>query len=618
MTPIPLLRLPLLLLLAGIAVLAAGDAPTDAEWRPVEQAIAADPLAAKPSVDALSARYPAWPDGRRALAAAHVQRRQWREAYNAANAVLSAALTAAPRDPTRLDPMCGEIAVLAAGRLGRDDVAIKAADLFTSENDRTGRVAFRAAEVLLAKQRLPEAASRIGQAVARSSNKPPAEFLALQGSIAVAMGDAATAEAVLVRSLGLNKQQPEAWYALGLAQLTRAMAAAGDERRSALGSARSSFEEAVKQRPTDADALAGLGKALLELGKLERGSGGGGSVANANAINFLERAVRERPALVSAKLFLGEAYLHAGNRDGEAARMLQSAHDAGARSPEVTLLLITALSRSGSAAAASTLAAGLTVDSTAERIAIGMQQYRAGSHLNAATLLTAAAGDSSLDQAQRASLWRFAGHAHRRIAEMLGDQAERERHRDAARDAYIESGRLGDDEAARWLLAVERPRGALALSTAASHAIDWDWLDTSAWLARIGSYPSAATGGAGLAGWWRTHPLHVCIWIGLLLLCLGLGAWGLLRRAPATATAGEGGDSTPRQRPARPATGRTPRATPTPRPAPAGGSERIRSPLPISAAKPAVKASGLNRQPRSGTVPRPGDATQPISPPDQG
>ncbi len=554
-------RLLALLLLA--AVCTAGEAPAvkapnAKEWKPVADAVAAGTADAVDRVKAITAAYPAWPDGHRTLAGILAQRGAWRDSYQAART----ALKLAPNDAA-----AGEIAVLAAAQAGNYAVATAAARAL-AKIDAKGRIAYQGAAAALAAGDATDAATLLAPALA--AQPASAEFLVLDGRIAAAGGDHVRAERVLTQATGVRRDQADAWYLLGLERMELADRQPTDRGRWLAG-AKEAFEKAVQLRPRDAEALTGFGKALLDLSAHVEATGAAGRTdLLLQARGVLIRALAEKPDLVPALLFLGEVHLR-GEAWTDAATVLQKAVDLGATSQDTLLLLVKAYGNAGDTAKASAIGKSISADSTGERIVLGMNAYRSGDHLLAAELLARAAGDSTQDQAQVASLWRWVGHARRRAAERLAlaasqapdpaRQGELRRQeaeaRDQARDAYRSAGDLGDLDARRWLVAAESVRDAAAANAAAGTALGWNAFDPSSLLLWIGSYPEAATGGEGMGGWWRRHPIHVVVLAVLTVIPLALFVWARLRPAPAPSAAAA--TSRPSSAPAP--------AKPTPKPA---------------------------------------------------
>jgi hypothetical protein len=334
---------------------------------------------------------------------------------------------------------------------------------------------------------------------------------------------------------------------------------------------------------------------------------------------------------VPALLFLGEVHLRS-EAWTDASTALQKAVDLGATGQDTLLLLVKAYGNAGDTAKASAIGRSISADNTGERIVLGMNAYRSGDHLLAAELLTRAAGDSTQDPGQIAALWRWAGHAHRRAAERLAlaasqapdpaRQGELRRQeaeaRDRARDAYRAAGDLGDRDAQRWLVAAESVRDAAAANAAAGTALGWNAFDPSSLLLWIGSYPEAATGGEGLGGWWRRHPVHVLVIALLTVVPLGLFIWARSRPAAkgpvSTDAPGRSQVPPPPAKPStvKPATAKpAPRATPTPATVAKPGTRPVARP-PATAPRPGTRPVPRTVSPRPPAKGDDPNATQPM------
>ncbi len=551
----------MLLLLSG-ALLPAADrgTPTAEEWAPVEQAIEGGRSDANALLLALLNAYPAWADGSRTLAKLLLVQGRASEALAAARR----ATALAPDDSESL-----RLQIRALAELKRPAEIASLLD-HAGGLDPRGWLRYEAGLAAVNLGDAARAEKMLAEARARADQQSQPELLFLESRIAILGRDYPRAEQALAKATSLQGTFWDAWYELGRIRLTLA-----DQdqtgRTQWLKKAGEAFAIVASTLAGEPNAQVGLGRTAIEQAKDLQVAGqddqAGGQLRT--AVGALQKALALKPDLVEAQVLLGDALLRLG-RWPEAVTALGQAQKLGAKERSVTFNLAIALQQSGQIEAATALLGSMTAANPEEQTTLGMGAYRARNWLVAITLLNGAAEHLEEDTARGATL-RFLGHAHAHFAATLNG-AEAEEHRDAAAAAYRAAGNLQDFPARHFFLAAEAARDPEHAYAAAWTAIGWNTLDLTAWGQVIGNYGAAKTGGQGLVGMAARAPVHLAIWVLLVLLPLfffGLSPSrrrpaGNLRSAPrptAAKPAAAPGASAMNRRPPIP-------SFPTPRPAP--------------------------------------------------
>ena len=204
-------RIPALLLAAACAC--AADAPTEAEWAPVAQTLEGGGSEAVASIEAITAKYPKWADGHRALANARLRAGDPSGAWKAARAAIAL---------NKADTTAAVLGLQALAILGRYDDAFKVADLFNDASDPGGAVAAQAAITALMARNDQRLADYLKAAKARTSGAAPIlDFITAKQ--AQRAKDLPTAAAALDRAIAAKPDYRDALYELGRVRTVQAL-----------------------------------------------------------------------------------------------------------------------------------------------------------------------------------------------------------------------------------------------------------------------------------------------------------------------------------------------------------------------------------------------------------
>lgn len=581
-------RIPALLLAAALA--AGADAPTDAEWSPVAQTLQSSPADAVAGIEAITAKYPKWPDGFRALALARMQSGDPSGAWKAARAALGL---------NKGDTAAAALGMQCLAVVGRYDDAYKVADLFSDQTDAGGQVASQAAITALQAGNEAKLAAFLEIAKRRGGDNgaPVLDFIAAKQ--AQRKGDLPAAAAALEHAIAARADYRDALYELGRVRIVLALTSP-EQADGLLAKAEESLQAAARLDARDADSRFGLGRARLERGKrlIAAGKADEGNALLRVAITALDEGLQIRPTDRDAKLWKGDALLRL-ERYEEAAPLLRMAMRNGAQDRALPFNLSLALSKSGKSAEAAEVLAGVQAESTDEQLTMAMNAFDQGNWVAARKLLIGALDDLPIDKpetaARRWSTVRYIGHTYRAQAEALDrNDPEREELIENAVNAYKEAGNNADFVARHWYMHVQVPRGPQQAFTAGRQSVAWDgWWNPPAWKLLAGNYGYKVSKGEGVMGAFKHGPAHVMLWLLLAIIPVGLflKGWlmphGLYGKAPAAPARG----GTTRTAAAKPGTGRAPakpgtvsaagkssRPTPGPRPASAKAPSRALAP----------------------------------------
>lgn len=557
-------------------------APTREQWEPVQAAIAAKEPGAEASLAGLLKRFPNWSDGHLAAARLAADRQDWA-------AVWASAREALKNDKT--NHAAGALGIQALGKLKRTADAQTTAKFFTDATDPQGWVAYQMAAVAVQDQDSATGQTWLDVARKRLQGRPqPSEFFFLDGRLAVMARDYARGEASFARATAADQNSDDAWYELGRVRLALGQQTLKkDERDAFLAGSEAAFAKLVTLAPRDAEAHTYLGRARLAQAKawLEQNDTDRGRTRCADAVQSLTVAKDLAPESVPTRLALGEALLRLDNFK-DALPHLQFAADHGVKARELSYNLATALGRLGRAPEASALLAQVAPERGGELVTTGMSAYDAKNYDLAAQFLEKAAvhPEVASDTKLAGACWRFAGHARRRLAE-AALSTDRGALLDQAAAAYRSGGDLIDWPSRYWFVSTQTRRSPELASAAGWQQLSWNsYLSPGGWMLVLGNYGAVVTGGEDLAGMWRRSPVHLCMWILMILTPVVLFVW--VRLAPS----GSGKD------PSAAPTTRTPRSPDTKRP--------TTSKLPKAATPPPTRSGN----PRPGTRPPTGTANR--------
>lgn len=597
--PVPRRRLHLVLGL-GLAVAlgaspaaVAADAPTQGEWGPVVQAVAAQAPDARQQLLAITAKYPKWIGAWIELARFELAARQPEEAWKYARQALTI---------ERANGEAAALAVQALTQVGRHDDAIGVAAPFLANRQsdkqaggRAGWVNFYAAQAAFtAKRPDPAKADELLKAAkACAGAAVPGDFHFLDARLAIRRGDLAGGTKNLERAVAADPRLWDAWYELGRARSVLAERETSvPGRRALLLAAEQAFTTVTKALPDDFESWLGLGQAQAAIARLEMESGGEGGAKLKDAAASFGEALERKPDLVPALTALGEAQLRL-ERYAPAAEALARARELGANDDILLSNLALALEKTGRAEEAVRIQATTTATSAPALINKGMTLFKAKVYRTATDLFEQAVRHPELETQRetRGQVLRFAGHAWRDWAaqDPALPAAEREQRLEKAAEAYRRAGDLGDRMAIRHYAALQSERGPATAYAAGWKLLGWSSSTSLAgWKLVLGNY------GASRA--WA-NPLHLGIWGVLAGLPLLLWIASLFKRAPAPS------DEVRRPSPRGPAAESARRAPPAPK------AEREMNPLTArvkarEALEPRAKSAPLPARPaRPGTVP---------------
>ncbi len=514
-------RLPAALLLAAMSAFAA-DAPGEAEWAPVAQALGAGGDQAVAAVEAITTAYPKWPDGHRALASARLRAGDPSGAWKAARVALGI---------NKNDTAAAALGIQALAGVGRYDDAYKVALLFTDDTDTGGAVASQAAITALMARNDETLASFLALAKTRAQGPAPVlDFIAAkQAQMAKDLPAAVTA---LNRAIAAKPDYRDALYELGRALTVQAMQTPkqADE---LLGKADEAFAAAAKTDVKDADSRLGLGRARLEHGKilLAAGKADEGSAMLRQALTALDEGLQLDPSNRDGKLWKGDALLRL-ERWEEAAPMLKQAFAAGATDRALPFNMSLALARSGHTDEAAKVLENVEAHTDGERMTLAMNAFDQGNWAAAKSMLEhilqGQRDTTALSPQQWWSSVRYLAHCNRELAALT--QGERREHLLAeAIGMYKQAGDNDDYVSRHWYMHLQVPLGPKQAFEAGRQSLTWNgFWNPSAWKLLAANYGWKVSQGEGLGGAVKHGPAHVMLWTLLTIIPIGLFLKGWL------------------------------------------------------------------------------------------
>lgn len=513
-------RIPALLFAAALAC--AADAPTEAEWAPVAQSMEGSGTEAVASIETITAKYPKWPDGHRALAAARLRAGDPSGGWKAARAAIGL---------NKADTAAAVLGLQALAILARYDDAFKVADLFNDASDPGGTVAAQAAITALMARNDQRLADYLKAAKARSNGAAPIlDFITAKQ--AQRAKDLPGAAAALDRAIAAKPDYRDALYELGRVRTVQALQTPA-QAEELLGKADEAFSAAAKLDNKDSDSRFGLGRARLELGKrlLAAGKTDPGSAKLREALGSLDEALQLEPANRDGKLWKGDVLLRL-ERYEEAAPMLKQAFNAGATDRALPFNLSLALSRSGKPDEAAKVLENVEAQSDDERLTLAINAFNLGNWSAAQKLFTDARDNIPVEPAESAkrrwAVYRYLGHCARELA--AGAEGEkRDELIETASMYYKEAGNNGDFAARHWYMHHEVQRGPLQAFEAGRQSIKWNGMwNPPAWKLLAGNYGFKVSRGEGFAGAWKHSKPHLMLWTLLTFIPIGLFLKGWL------------------------------------------------------------------------------------------
>jgi hypothetical protein len=513
-------RLPALLLAAALG--AAVESPTEAEWAPVARSLAAGADEAVAGLEAITAKYPKWPDGHRALASARLRAGDHRGAWKSARAAIAL---------DKADSAAAVLGMQALGILARYDDAYTVADLFTDASDPGGAVAAQAAITALMARNDRRLADYLTAAEVRANGRTPMlDFITAKQ--AQRAKDLPAAVAALERAIAAKADYRDAHYELGRVLTVQALQAP-ELAEALLGKADAAFSAAARLDRQDADCRLGLGRARLELGKrlLAAGKTDAGGVKLREAVTALDEGLQLDPGNRDGKLWKGDAQLRLGRYD-EAALLLKQAFNAGAIDRALPFNLSLALSRSGKPDEAAKVLENVEAQSDDERLTLAISAFNLGNWSAAQKLLTDVRDNIPVEPPEEAkrrwAVYRYLGHCARELAAGAAGE-QREELLATAAMYYKEAGENGDVAARHWYLHHEAQRGPLQAFEAGRQSIKWYGMwNPPAWKLLAGNYGYKVSRGEGFAGAWKHSKAHLMLWTLLTFIPIGLFLKGWL------------------------------------------------------------------------------------------
>lgn len=234
---------------------------------------------------------------------------------------------------------------------------------------------------------------------------------------------------------------------------------------------------------------------------------------------------------------------------------------------------------------------------TEQRLADGLAMSRANRPADALPLLESCLTDLAGDERRRV-VNRLIGHAYWDLALANGNQDERLRLLDKARDCYLLAGDDGDTVARRHFLAHECAQSAERGYAAGWRYISWNGVGAvDGWIAVLGNYGAAMTGGKGIPGLIELHPLHALVWGVLIAGLLLLAVTGLLRKPQALSPLVPQRAPPPGKRPSNVDNQALPRRRPAPDQQPAPALRGVKSAVPPPAASTRTPVPSSTRRP---------------------
>jgi hypothetical protein len=584
-------RIPALLLAAALAV--AVEAPTEAEWAPVAQALEAGGAESVTSVEAITVRFPKWPDGHRALASARLRAGDPSGAWKAARAALSLDKT---------DTVAAALGMQALSSLGRYDDAYKVADLFTDATDVGGPVAAQAAICALQARNDARLATYLAAAKARTSGAAPIlDFVAAKQ--AQRAKDLPAAAAALERVVATRPDYRDALYELGRVRTVQAMQTPA-QAAELLAKAEEAFIASARQDRHDADSRFGLGRARLEHGKslIATGKVDDGAAMLRLALTALDEGLQLEPGNREGKLWKGDALLRL-ERFAEAASLLKQAFAAGAIDRALPFNLSLALARSGKPDEAAKVLENVEAEGGEEQLILAMNAVAQGNWAAAQSLLTKSLDDLPTDTPEAAkrrwSAYRYLGHCARELAATATPRTEvSEEQLETAAKFYKEAGDNGDFPSRHWYLHLQAQRSPLEAFKAGQQSLKWDGMwNLPAWKLLAGNYGWKVSHGEGLAGTMKHGPAHLMLWGLLVFITVGLFLKGWL--LPGGLYGGGGGGAKPKPKTSTRAVAK-PGSAAGRKPAAAAAPPRKPATAPMKPVKPMPRAL----IPKDGTGPK--------------
>lgn len=518
-------RVRLSALILTAALVAGADAPTDVEWAPIAQAMESNAGEAVASIEAITAKYPRWPDGFRALAIARLQSGDPGGAWKAARSALGI---------NKNDVAAATIGIQCLALAARYDDAYKVANLFTDQTDTGGAVASQAAITALQANNDERLATYLASAKARggANGAPILDFV--EAKQAQKAGDLPTAAAALGRAIAARPDYRDALYELGRVRIVQALTSP-ELAIEQLKKAEEAFQAAARLDSRDHDSRFGLGRARLELGKrmIAANQAEEGNAMLRMALTALDEGLQLKPTDRDAKLWKGDTLLRL-ERYEEAAPLLRYALANGAPDRALPFNLSLALSKSGKAEEAAEVLNGVQAESTDEVLTMAMSAYEQGNWVAARKLLMSAIDDLPIDTpanaARRWSTLRFVGHTYREQAAALGKgTVEYEEMVANAVNCYETAGDNADFASRHWYMYLQVPRGPKEAFLAGRKSVAWDgWWNPTAWKLLAGNYGYKVTRGEGVGGAFKHGPAHVMLWLLLAIIPIGLFLKGWL------------------------------------------------------------------------------------------
>ncbi|MBA3710252.1 MAG: tetratricopeptide repeat protein [Planctomycetes bacterium] len=490
----------------------ASDAPTNEEWEPVQKAIAANDPAALTQTDQLVQKFPRWPSGQRELAKQQLR-------AGDLEAALASATTALGLDGGEIEAACVQVQALAG--LGRTTEAYAVLERVTAK-DKGGWLHFYAAKVAVEADDLPKAEGFLRQAKDHAVNAVPAEFSFLESRVALGKKDYDGAKSALEHVTAKESTFIDAWYEL--ARVEMMLARMYPERaKDLLLAADAHLDRVLKAKPTDANALYGMGLSRYEQGKmaLAQQNEDSGRARLRESVGFLRQALEQRQDFVEPTFILGNALAQLEQYE-EAIPFLKSAREHGHSDRGSLFNLALALEKVGRKDEAKAILDQTQAVTPSEQITVGINAYHQHDYLLAAKLFEHVATQLDEDPERKGAVLRFLGHAQRVLAEQKAKTPEeRAEYLDAAKKAYGEAGDLHDWKAQSFYLASETARDADAAYAAGWRFLAWKkWLVPQGYGVVLGNYGGHLTGGRGFSGAWARHPFHVAVWGSLAALSL--------------------------------------------------------------------------------------------------
>jgi hypothetical protein len=513
-------RIPALLLAAALA--AAVEAPTGIEWAPVARAMEAGGAEAVTSVEAITARYPKWPDGHRALASARLRASDPAGAWKAARAALNLDKT---------DTQAAALGIHALAVLGRYDDAFQVADLFTNASDAGATVAAQAAIAALQARNDARLTTYLAAAKTRTAGAAPIlDFVAAKQ--AQRAKDLPAAAEALDRAIASKPDYHDAFYELGRVRTVQALQTPAQAGK-LLTKAEEAFQAAARLDRHDADSRLGLGRAQLEHGKslIAAGMADQGAAMLRQSLAAFDEGLQLEPSHRDGKLWKGDALLRL-ERFAEATPLLKQAFAAGAIDRALPFNLSLALARSGKPEEAAKVLESVEARTGDEQLTMAMSAAGQGNWAAAQALLRKSLDDLPEDASgsapRRWAAYRYIAHCARELGADASGEAQAELQETAAK-YYKEAGDNGDLSARHWYLYHQAQRGPFEAFKAGQQSLKWDGMwNPPAWKLLVSNYGWKVSHGDGLAGAVKHGPAHILLWALLGFISVGLFLKGWL------------------------------------------------------------------------------------------